>query len=44
MKQRGYPLPKGLKDKADRILLVMHLLWFIILSLLGFSMLLYFSM
>ena len=43
MRKRGYPLPKGAKSKIDRILIVMHLLWFIILNLLGFSLILFFS-
>lgn len=40
MRKRGYPLPSGFTTKVDRILAVMHLLWFVILNLLGFSLLL----
>jgi hypothetical protein len=43
MRKRGYPMPQGFSTKVDRILAVMHLLWFIILNMLGFSLLLAFG-
>ncbi len=43
MRLRGYPMPSGFATKVDRLLAVMHLLWFIILTMLGFSLLLAFG-
>jgi hypothetical protein len=40
MRKRGYPRPQSLATKVDRILAVMHLLWFVILSMLMLSFLL----
>ncbi len=40
MRKRGYPRPQTLSTKVDRILAVMHLLWFVILSMLMLSFLL----
>ena len=34
MRKRGYPMPQSFSTKVDRILTVMHLLWFEILSML----------
>lgn len=40
MRKRGFPMPEGFSTKVDRILLLMHIIWFIIISMLGFSLLL----
>jgi hypothetical protein len=40
MRKRGYPMPQSFSTKVDRILTVMHLIWFVILSMLMLSFLL----
>jgi hypothetical protein len=40
MRKRGYPRPQSFSTKVDRILTVMHLIWFVILSMLMLSFLL----
>jgi hypothetical protein len=37
MKKRGYPRPQSLSNKVDRILALMHLIWFVIISMLLLS-------
>lgn len=37
MRKRGYPRPQTLSNKVDRILAVMHLIWFVIISMLLLS-------
>ncbi len=39
MRKRGYPMPQSFSTKVDRILTVMHLIWFVILSMLMLSFL-----
>jgi hypothetical protein len=44
MRKRGYPRPQSLSNKVDRILALMHLIWFIIISMLLLSLWLAFTM
>lgn len=37
MRKRGYPRPQTLSNKVDRILALMHLIWFVIISMLLLS-------
>jgi hypothetical protein len=37
MRKRGYPRPQSLSNKVDRILALMHLIWFVIISMLLLS-------
>ncbi len=39
IRKRGYPMPQSFSTKVDRILTVMHLIWFVILSMLMLSFL-----
>lgn len=40
MRKRGYPMPQSFSTKVDRILTLMHLIWFVILNMLMLSILL----
>jgi hypothetical protein len=44
MRKRGYPKPQSLSNRVDRILALMHLIWFVIISMLLLSLWLVFTM